>query len=236
MSLGYPDLQWSLNKISQCQLLIFKTNLNAKMSVNLFRFRQYLQTNLNIEQDEKNNEQSSDFSKKILYVGNLSPIVTGEDLNKFFGFKTTSYLQKTCKVELSVCPKTGNSRCFAYVTVPYHVYKEIIKLNGVVFKSKPLKTEQAKVKPKARSQRYKISGNSYNPLMQKQQTSHQQHQPQFQQTASGNSYNPLMQKQQTSHQQHQSQYQQPAAQHLPILKPTNQQNSVLKSQYAMHQR
>ena len=45
-----------------------------------------------------------------------------------------------------------------------------------------------------------------------------------------------MQKQQTSHQQHQSQYQQPAAQHLPILQPTNQQDSVLKSQYAMHQR
>ena len=45
-----------------------------------------------------------------------------------------------------------------------------------------------------------------------------------------------MQKQQTSHQQHQSQYQQPAAQHLPILQSPNQQNSVLKSQYAMHQK
>ena len=45
-----------------------------------------------------------------------------------------------------------------------------------------------------------------------------------------------MQKQQTSYQQHQSRYQQPAAQHLPILQPTNQQNSILKSQYAMHQR
>ena len=71
--------------------------------------------------------------------------------------------------------------------------------------------------------------------MQKQQTFHQQHQSQYQHTASGNSYNPLMQKQQASHQQHQSQYQQPAAQHLPILQPTNQQNSVLKSQYAMYQ-
>ena len=76
-----------------------------------------------------------------LYVGNLSPVVTEEDLNEFFGFKTTSYLQKTCKVELSVCPKTGNSRC---VTLPYHVYKEIIKLNGVVFKSKPIKSSMRK--------------------------------------------------------------------------------------------
>ena len=109
-----------------------------------FRFRQNLQTNLNIEQDKKNNEQSSEFSKKILYVGNLSPVVTEEDLSDFFGFATTSYLQKTCKVELSVCAKTGNSRCFAYVTVPYHVYKAIIKLNGVVFKSQPIKIEDAK--------------------------------------------------------------------------------------------
>ena len=72
--------------------------------------------------------------------------------------------------------------------------------------------------------------------MQKQQTFHQQHQSQYQQTASGNSYNPLMQKQQTSRQQHQSQCQHPAAQNLPIPQPTNQQNSALKSQYAMHQR
>ena len=147
-------------------------------------------------------------AKNNLYVGNLSPVVTEEDLNEFFGFKTTSYLQKICKVELSVCPKTGNSRCFAYVTVPYHVYKEIIKLNGVVFKSRPIKIEDAKVKPKTRPQQYKISGNGYNQLMQKQQTSHQQHQ---------------------------SQYQQPAAQHLHILQSPDQQNSIRKSQYAMHQ-
>ena len=50
------------------------------------------------------------------------------------------------------------------------------------------------------------------------------------------SYSPLMQKQHTYHQQHQSQYQQPVAQHLHILKSSNLQNSVLKSQYAMHQR
>ena len=35
---------------------------------------------------------------------------------------------------------------------------------------------------------------------------------------------------------HQSQYQQPAAQHLPILQSPNQQNSVFKSQFPIHQR
>ena len=38
------------------------------------------------------------------------------------------------------------------------------------------------------------------------------------------------------HQQHQSQYQQPAAQNLPIEQSPLQQNSLLKSQYFMHQR
>ena len=74
----------------------------------------------------KHHEQSSDFSEKILYVGNLSSVVT-EDLYELFGFKTTNYLQQTYKVELLVCPKTDNSRCFAYITLPYHVYVEIIK-------------------------------------------------------------------------------------------------------------
>ena len=70
-----------------------------------FRLRQNLQTNLYIEHDEKNNIQSSDFSKNILYVGNLSPVVTEEDLNDFFGFKTTSYLQKPVKLNYLCVPK-----------------------------------------------------------------------------------------------------------------------------------
>ena len=42
-----------------------------------FRFRQHLQTILSNEQGKKNNnEQSSDFNEKILYVSNLSPVVT----------------------------------------------------------------------------------------------------------------------------------------------------------------
>ena len=109
MSLGYQDLQWSLNKISQCQILTFKSNLNGKIPHQSFRFRQNLQTNLNIEQDEKNNEQSSYFSKKILYVGNLSSVVTEEDLNEYFGFKATSYLQKTCNIYPSYSHQTSKT-------------------------------------------------------------------------------------------------------------------------------
>ena len=52
-----------------------------------FRFWQCLQTNLNIEQGEKHNEQSLDLSEIILYVGNHSPAVTEKDLFKLFSFK-----------------------------------------------------------------------------------------------------------------------------------------------------
>ena len=48
-------------------------------------------------------------------------------------------------------PKTGKSRCFTYVTVPYDVYKDI-KLNDVAFESEPINIDNAKVKPKTRSQ------------------------------------------------------------------------------------
>ena len=108
-----------------------------------------------------------------------------------------------------MCPKTGKSRYFVYVTVAHHVYKDNIKLTGVAFKSKPIKIEDVKAKPKTRSQEYKISGNSYNPIWQKQQTYQKQHQ---------------------------SQYQQPASQLLPILQSPNQQSSILKNQYGMYQR
>ena len=56
-----------------------------------FRFCQNQQTNLNIEQGEKSNKQSSDLSKKYCYVGNLSPVVT-QDSYELFGFKTNIYL------------------------------------------------------------------------------------------------------------------------------------------------
>ena len=64
-------------------------------------------------------------------------------------------------------PKKVHCRCFTCVNVPYHVFKEIVKLNGIVFKSKPIKIEDAKIKAKARSQQYAISRSDSNPIMQK---------------------------------------------------------------------
>lgn len=51
------------------------------------RFWQHLQTNLNTEQGEKQTEKSSDFDKKILFIGSISSVVTEEDLYGTFWLK-----------------------------------------------------------------------------------------------------------------------------------------------------
>ena len=60
--------------------------------------------------------------------------------------------------------------------MPYHVYKEFVQLYGVVFKSKPIKIKDSKVKPKRRSQEWKISEISSTAIMQKQQNYRPQNQ------------------------------------------------------------
>ena len=47
--------------------------------------------------------------------------------------------------------KTGKSKGYAFLNVPDHVYSEIVKLNGVKFKSKQLVLEEAKTKHKDRT-------------------------------------------------------------------------------------
>ena len=75
------------------------------MPINLLENLQNLQTNLHIEQVEKNNEQSSDFSKKVVYVGNRSPVVTEEDLNDFLVLKQLVTSKKRVKLNYLSVPK-----------------------------------------------------------------------------------------------------------------------------------
>ena len=94
------------------------------------RFRQNLQTNLDIEQYEKNNEQSSDFSKKILYVRNLSPVVTEEDLNEIFWFSDNYKLNCLCvpkRVTLDVLLKNRGceSKAKNKVTAIQNFWKQL---------------------------------------------------------------------------------------------------------------
>ena len=49
-----------------------------------------------------------------------------------------------------VLSKSGLSRGFAFITAPDHVCTELIKLNGIDFKSHRLAIEEALVKPKVK--------------------------------------------------------------------------------------
>ena len=83
---------------------------------------------------------------KTIYVGNLDEYISEEDLHELFGLKLTKYLQETCKVEVIKDKRSGISK-FAYVTVPDHVFKELLKLNSETFKERPLTIEGVKKLP-----------------------------------------------------------------------------------------
>ena len=74
--------------------------------------------------------------------------VIENDLYHFFGLRSTKYLQQTYKVHLSLCKRTGKYKRYVFLNVPDHVYSEIVKLNGVEFKSQKLVLEEAKGKHK----------------------------------------------------------------------------------------
>jgi len=92
-------------------------------------------------------EAEPEIATKRIYVGNLGSNVTTEDLIQLFGLGTTSFLQRTCSVELATCEKTGKSKNFAFVNVPEHVHSELMKLNGIEFYGRQVVIEEAKTKP-----------------------------------------------------------------------------------------
>ena len=80
---------------------------------------------------------------KKIFVGNLNKYVTINDLNKLLELKTTRHLQEYCSIELPMNKKTGKSRGFAFMSCPYHVCNELIKLNGTDFLETCIIVEEA---------------------------------------------------------------------------------------------
>ena len=120
--------------------------------------------NIELPQQQQQQQQQSHYRKKTqqqqvepknqnrsIHEGNLHISVTENDLYDLFGLRSTKYLQETCKFDLPLCKRTGKSKEYAYLNVLDHVYSQMVKLNGVEFKSKQLVLEEAKTKHKDRT-------------------------------------------------------------------------------------
>ena len=104
------------------------------------------QTNVRTQNSKESNSQNT---LKILYVRNLNKNISKEDLYELFGLRNTTYLKKNCCVKI-VLSESGLSRGLAFITAPDHICTELIKLNGIDFKSHRLTIEEALVKPKVK--------------------------------------------------------------------------------------
>ena len=66
---------------------------------------------------------------------------------ELFGLEMTQYLRDTCQINLVISKSTGKHRGFAFITTPDHVHDELLKLNGIKFKGRPIVVETAKSRP-----------------------------------------------------------------------------------------
>ena len=81
-------------------------------------------------------------------VGNLNKNTSEEDFfDELFDLRNTTYHKENGSVEI-VPSKSGLLRGFAFITAPDHVCTELIKLNGIDFKSHRLTIEKSLVKPR----------------------------------------------------------------------------------------
>ena len=102
----------------------------------------------NEEQQLKEPQQKRRLERQMkkIYIGNLHENVTEKDLIELFGLETTQYLRNTCRINLITSKSTGKHRGFAFITTPDHVHDELLKLNGVEFKGRPIVVETAKTR------------------------------------------------------------------------------------------
>ena len=82
-----------------------------------------------------------------MFVGNLNKNTTEKNLYELFGLQNTTYLKGNCCVKI-VPSKSGLSRGFAFITAAEHAYTELIKLNGIDFKSHCLTINDNLIKAK----------------------------------------------------------------------------------------
>ena len=80
-------------------------------------------------------QDNQSYHKNIIYVGNLTSNVSTEDIYIFFGLKLTPYLHKNCHLDFPLNQQTQKTKGHVYITAPKHVCDELVKLNGLEYKS-----------------------------------------------------------------------------------------------------
>ena len=81
-----------------------------------------------------------------LYIENLSDDTTVSDLYELSGLCSTQYLSENSDIQIPLLGNTGKQRSFTYITVPEHVFKELLKLHG--FNGRKLVIKKAKTPSK----------------------------------------------------------------------------------------
>ena len=99
----------------------------------------------NEEQQPEEPQQKRRLERQIknVYIGNIHQNITEKDLIELFGLEMTQYLRDTCRINLVILKSTGKHQGLAFITTPDHVHDELLKLNGVEFRGRPIVVETA---------------------------------------------------------------------------------------------
>ena len=89
-----------------------------------------------------------------MFVGNLSPDVTKEDITQHFALDATPYLKSAVKIELP------SQKGYAFLFVPEAFGDHVIGFDGTELNNKKIKVEIAKARSSSQTQR--ANGRLYN--------------------------------------------------------------------------
>ena len=66
---------------------------------------------------------------------------------ELFGIRSAQYLSENSDIQIPLLENTGKRRAFAYIAVPEHAVKELLKLHGIEFNGRKLVIVKTKAPP-----------------------------------------------------------------------------------------
>ena len=148
-----PELLQSLENRSQRQLRQhpdhYQHHRQHQQQYPQRKAQQHLQQSQESNLAAQKRQQSSSFRRNnpphqnkpiTLYIENLSDDTTVSNLYELSGLCSTRYLSGNSDIQTPLLGNriTGTRRGFAYMTVPEHVFKELLKLHDVEFNGRKL--------------------------------------------------------------------------------------------------